>query len=135
MKGKKVLIIDDDMSMIKVMEKVLKNDGYQVQWANDAISGLQIIYEDAPDCILLDVLMPGMDGQELARKIAADPKINNIPVIFTTVTVPLEMDKGNEMITVDGKAYRAFAKPLHTRKVLSVIRKEINIREHGNWSS
>ena len=57
---------------------------------------------------------------------------DDIPIIFMTVTIELDKDKGKESIEIYGRQYRAFAKPLHNRKLLSVIRKEINKRIHGN---
>ena len=57
-----------------------------------------------------------------------------IPVIFITVTLGVEVDKGDETVDIDGCLYRIFAKPLHSRKILSEIRKSINRRIHDNPS-
>ena len=60
-----------------------------------------------------------------------NPDTANIPIIFTTNTLSLEADDGSQVFEVDGEKYRAFAKPLHYRKLLSTIRKEINRKIHG----
>lgn len=85
-----------------------------------------------PDCVLLDVLMPDMDGKELDRLLRQDTLTSGISIVFMTVTIDLKVDKGNETVGVDQFEFRGFAKPLHNRKILSVIRKEINKKVHNN---
>ena len=58
-------------------------------------------------------------------------EIKNIPIISTTNTVSLNDDKGYESFEINGELYRAFAKPLHNHKILSVIKKEINHKKYG----
>ena len=132
MKGCKILVIDDDPVMVRLIERILRNDGYEVFGALRGKSGLERVQKEIPDLILLDVLMPDIDGKDVARQLQKDPKTKDIPIVFMTVTIKLEDDKGDERIVVDGHNYRAFAKPVHNRKLLSVIRKEINRRVHKN---
>jgi len=81
-----------------------------------------------PDLILLDILMPGMDGKEFVRQLQKDAKIKDIPIIFITVCIDVEKDKGHEEIEVNGIHYPGFAKPLHNARLLSLIRKTLNRR-------
>lgn len=129
---KKVLIIDDDPIMIRLATRMLENDGYQVFAAYGGNEGIQKATEEKPDLILLDVLMPDLDGKQVARRLSKHKDTKDIPIVFMTVTIKLEEDKGSENIAIDEIEYRGFAKPLHQRKILSVIRKSINRRLHGN---
>jgi len=129
---KKILVVDDDPVMLRITEKMLQVDGKEVLRAVDGVTGIELAKTDQPDLILLDVLMPGIDGVEVARRLRAMEDTKDIPIIFMTVTIDLEDDKGGEEINVDGEMFRAFAKPLHQRKTLSVIRKLINKRENDN---
>ena len=79
-----VLIIDDSPAMLALLEGLLKFD-YQIMAAHDGESGLQLAAALAqPDLILLDVVMPGLDGHEVCRRLKADPATRDIPVIFLT---------------------------------------------------
>lgn len=121
-----VLVIDDDPVMLHMTEKMLRNDGKEVITAFDGITGIDLAKKRLPDLILLDVLMPGIGGIEVARRLQLLEETKRIPIIFMTVTINLADDKGDEEINVDGVMFRAFAKPLHQPKTLSVIRKLIN---------
>ncbi len=133
---KKILVVDDSPIAQEIAAKWLKQAEYIVIQAWDNKDCLQKIKEENPDVILMDVIMPDGDGKELVQRIQADPKNANIPIIFTTNTLNLETDKGYEVFELDGKIYRAFAKPLHFPKLLSVIRKEMNrIRVGGKFPS
>jgi len=100
--------------------------------ASNGKEGLEKVRKELPDLVLLDVLMPDVLGVEMALRMQDEEDTQDIPVVFMTVTIDIEKDKGNETINVFGRSYRAFAKPLHNRKLQSVIRKEINKRIHGN---
>ena len=128
MKGKKILVIDDDPVMVRLIERILRNDGYEVVGALKGRSGIERAQKENPDLILLDVLLPDINGKEVAHQLHHNPVTRNIPIVFMTVTIKLEDDKGNQEIIIDGQRYRAFAKPVHNRRLLSVIRKTINQR-------
>ena len=128
----KVLVIDDDPVMVRLASNLLKNDGYEVIQAYNGKEGLRKAQEEKPHLVLLDVLMPGIDGKEVARRLRADPLTADIPIVFMTVTIDLKTDKGSKTIDIEGSSFRGFAKPIHNRKILSVIRKEINKSVHGN---
>lgn len=126
--SKRILVIDDNPGMLKVLDKWLRVAGYDVLEAWDGKMGLQIAKRDKPDLVLLDILMPMMDGKEFVRSLQKDPEISDIPVVFITVCIDLEKDKGHETIEVDGVHYPGFAKPLHNARLLSLIRKTLNRR-------
>lgn len=78
-----ILIVDDEISNIEIMNAVLEDD-YEVCFATSGQQALDAARTAQPDLILLDVLMPGIDGFEVCRRIKADPLMVDIPVIFTT---------------------------------------------------
>lgn len=128
----KILVIDDDPVIVRMLEKILKMDGYEVLTALSGTAGLQKAKKERPFIILLDVLIPDIDGKEVARELYADAVTRDTPVIFLTITIDVKKDKGEEAIDIDGRSYRAMAKPMHTRKLLSMIRKAVNRRIHSN---
>ncbi|WP_161598703.1 MULTISPECIES: SpoIIE family protein phosphatase [Desulfonatronospira] len=80
----KILVVDDSPLNIRILSSILKDD-YRVQTALHGDKALQIIFgDDPPDLILLDIMMPGIDGYEVCRRIKADPGTAGIPVIFVT---------------------------------------------------
>lgn len=129
---RKVLIVDDDVGMVRLLQKWLKVAGYETLEAFDGYSAIDRIKETHPDLILLDVLLPDLNGTDVVRQLKEDNAVKDIPIVFMTVCIEPEKDKGEEKIGVDGHQYPAFAKPLHNPKLLSVIRKEINKKIHGN---
>lgn len=83
--GANILVIDDDASIRKVTALRLEREGYRVLTAPEGEEGLRIAKAERPDVILLDILMPRMDGREVLRRLKADPETQTIPVILLTV--------------------------------------------------
>lgn len=128
---RKILIIDDDPGMVKLAEKWFRVDGYEVLGALSGQSGVERAKAECPDLILLDFMIPDLSGIEVAKALYADERTRAIPIIFMTVCIGVENDKGDETVDVDGRLYRAFAKPLHVKKLLSTARKLINVARNG----
>ncbi|HUD95166.1 diguanylate cyclase [Sphingobium sp.] len=78
-----ILIVDDEISNIEIMNAVLEDD-YDVCFATSGQQALDVARAAQPDLVLLDVLMPGIDGFEVCRRLKSDPLLADIPVIFTT---------------------------------------------------
>jgi two-component system, cell cycle response regulator DivK len=85
--SKVILLIDDQADEREIQRALLTHRGYSVLDASDGARGLEIALEEHPDLILLDVAMPRMDGFEVCRAIRADPRTENIPVLFYTASV------------------------------------------------
>lgn len=79
-----VLCIEDEPEMIELMRLILKRKGFQVTGAVGGKEGLDILKTKKPDLILLDLMMPDIDGWEVYRRMKADPTLTNIPVIVVT---------------------------------------------------
>jgi two-component system response regulator VicR len=82
--GKRVIYIEDDPEMIDLVMMILNRRGYQVQGAHGGRVGLDMIFNDPPDLVLLDLMMPGMDGWEVYQQLKGNERTKNIPVIIVT---------------------------------------------------
>jgi len=129
---RKILVIDDDLTMVKVLEKRLKVDGYDVINSQRGIEGVNMAKTEDPTLIVLDLMIPDISGVEVARRLKSDARLKDIPIVFISVTLGVENDRGDEEIDIDGSMHRIFAKPIHNRKFLSTIRKTINVYENSN---
>ncbi len=79
-----ILVIDDSPTEAKTVTKILEKSGFSVKWADNATKGIEIARKTLPALILMDVVMPGMNGFQATRKIARDLKTKDIPVIMLT---------------------------------------------------
>ena len=81
---RKILLIDDHDSVLKLLEAVLKVRNYEVCYASNGAEGLEKAQKEMPDLILLDVMMPGMDGFKVCQALKQADSTRNIPVVFLT---------------------------------------------------
>jgi len=79
--GKKVLVVDDDAKTVELVKLYLKRDGYKVLTASDGIEALQLARESHPDLIVLDLMLPGLDGLEVCRTLREE---SDVPIIMLT---------------------------------------------------
>lgn len=82
--GRRVVYIEDDQEMIDLVVLILTRRGFQVTGAHGGRNGLDVIFQDPPDLVLLDLMMPGMDGWEVYQQLKANEKTCHIPVIIVT---------------------------------------------------
>ncbi|MDD5590185.1 MAG: response regulator [Candidatus Portnoybacteria bacterium] len=82
--SKVILFVEDEPTLQKTLGRVLEKEGYEVQSALDGQSGLALVKRIKPSLVLLDLILPKMDGFEVLQKIKADPEIKSIPVIVLT---------------------------------------------------
>jgi two-component system response regulator VicR len=83
-KQRKVVCIEDDAAMIDLVKLILKNRGFDVVGATRGPEGLELIAGEKPDLVLLDLMMPDMDGWDVYQRMKADDYMKNIPVIVVT---------------------------------------------------
>ena len=79
-----ILQIEDDAFLAQIYSKKLESLGFEVLVAGSGEDGLRIVSKETPACILLDILLPGMDGYEVLEKLKSDPLTSNIPVIVVS---------------------------------------------------
>ncbi|WP_196138757.1 twitching motility response regulator PilH [Aliikangiella sp. G2MR2-5] len=88
----KILIVDDSPTEIHVLSTILESNGYQVVTAESGESGVAVAKEELPDLVLMDVVMPGLNGFQATRQLKKDPATAHIPVVIVT-TKDQETDK------------------------------------------
>lgn len=79
---KKILLIEDDPLMLRMYKRTFEVEGYKILLAESGEKGIEFTKKEKPDVILLDILMPGINGFEVLRRIQKDSQISNIPVII-----------------------------------------------------
>jgi len=98
----KILIVDDDTFLSGIYATKLDLEGFQVATAHDGEEGVKAAQKDKPDLILLDVLMPKLDGFEALKRLKADPNLKDVPVIMlTNLGQKEDIEKGLEDGAVD----------------------------------
>jgi len=119
MPKKKILAVEDEKEMLALLEKRLLACGYEVFTASNGKDALGIAKLDHPDLIILDILMPEMDGSETAARLHEDPKTKDIPILFLTClfTKREEHLEGHE----SGRNYFV-AKPYEVEDLLGEIK-------------
>jgi adenylate cyclase len=119
----RLLIIEDEPANIRMLSEVLKEAGYQISVATSGEKGLELLERSRPDLILLDIMMPGIDGYETCRRIKSSPQWRDIPVIFLTArTQTSDIVQGFEEGAVD-----YVAKPFHPRELLARVHTHLSL--------
>lgn len=122
MDKKKILIVDDEADVLKVLDKRLTSAGYEVIQASNGREAIISAKKERPQLIILDILMPEMDGGDVANRLKNDPATKDIPVIFLTCLVRKEEEKNVE----DVGAGRYFvAKPFNADELLAEIKEHL----------
>jgi diguanylate cyclase (GGDEF)-like protein len=123
----KLLLVDDVRANLLLLAKVLGRD-YECLLATDGPSALEQAVNHAPDLILLDVLMPGIDGYEVCRRLKEDPRTMNIPVIFLTTLTEEEDEKAG----LEAGAIDYIAKPFRLPIVKARVRNHLELKRRGD---
>lgn len=89
---KTVYIVDDDPDIVLIYKKFLEKNGYNVKYDYSGIEFLKNVEKEKPDIILLDIMMPEMDGYEVCERLKSNPKTRKIPVISVSVRNSIAMD-------------------------------------------
>ena len=115
MSDKLILVIDDDRSIVELVKLYLSNEGYTVEVAHTGREGLRLFNQHNPALVLLDLMLPELDGYEVCRQIRRD---SNVPIIMMTA-------KGDDIDTIVGLELGAddyVAKPFNTRELVARIK-------------
>lgn len=113
-----IVAIEDEPDLLEVLNYNLSREGYRVQTALDGEQGMKLISRHRPDLVLLDLMLPGMDGLEICRRVKFDPDTSNIPIIIVSA-------KGEEQDVILGLEMGAddyVSKPFSPRELLARVR-------------
>ncbi len=119
----RILVVDDVLKNIQVIGTMLREQGYMVSIAQNGEEALRLCEKDSPDLILLDIMMPGMDGFEVCRKLKADKATKNIPVIFLTGLTGME----NKIHGFNIGVVDYVTKPVESKELLARIKTHLTI--------
>ncbi len=122
---KRILCIEDEPEMIDLIRLILGRRGFEVTGANGGMAGLQAVRTELPDLVLLDLMMPDMDGWEVYQQMKADEATRNIPVIVVTAKAQ-SIDKvlGLHIAKVDDY----IAKPFSPQELLASVEKTLGAK-------
>jgi DNA-binding response OmpR family regulator len=122
MDDKKILIVDDENDVRFLLKKGLASKGYNILSASNGEDALVLAKSKQPDLIILDVLMPGMDGPEVDVKLKEDPKTKDIPVMFLTSLYTKKEESVHKYTAGDSVM---FAKPYDMDELVAGVEKMI----------
>jgi len=95
---KKILLIEDDEILLDILQRKLKQEGYDISLARDGEDGLSKMKEDKPDLVLLDIIMPKKNGFEVLYEMQNDSTLSGVPVIIISNSgQPVEIDRAKQM--------------------------------------
>ena len=120
--GRRVLVVDDDPRLLHIVAMYLGIEGYDVVVAADGAAGLEEVAKQRPDLIILDIMMPGLDGIETCRRLRADPLTATLPVLMFSA---LSGDEDVERARLAG-ANHLITKPFNLVGLGSVVRSFLN---------
>ncbi len=119
---KEILIVDDDPLVIRLLQTPLQKAGYRIKVADHGLKALDMVKKYPPDLILLDILMPMLDGFKVARLLKFDKRFKDIPIIVLTSRATEDERKKGEQVGADEFLY----KPLRLQQVLRVVKKYLD---------
>lgn len=128
---KKILIIDDSELMVKLITEILQSRDYRVVSASDGSQGLRKVTEEKPDLVLLDIVMPGMDGFEVCKILRENPANNLMPIIMLTA----QENEDNKLTGLELGADDYITKPFNPRELLSRICNTLIRIDRNRWAN
>ncbi|MDZ7949505.1 hybrid sensor histidine kinase/response regulator [Nostoc sp. DedQUE09] len=119
----RILAVDDTQDNLILVQAILESEGYKIDLASDGIKALRQIEQSPPDLILLDVMMPGIDGYEVTRRIRNNPAISYIPILLITAFHQSSVVEG-----LDAGADDFIRKPFDTDELLARVRSLLRLK-------
>ncbi|MDZ4715943.1 MAG: response regulator transcription factor [Cytophagales bacterium] len=127
----KILVVDDEESILELLKYNLEKEGYQVKVAGNGLAGVEIARKFKPDVVLLDVMMPHMDGVEACRKLRANADLANTYIVFLTA----RSEEYTEVKAFDVGADDYITKPIKPRALMSRIQALLRRDTKGKFSN
>ncbi len=118
MKREKILVIEDEADILEVVQYNLAREGYKVVCVRDGATGLSRVKQDAPDLVILDLMLPGMDGLEVCRRIRQDPISAGTPVVMLTA----KAEESDVILGLGLGADDYVTKPFSPRELVARVR-------------
>ena len=123
MANQKILVIDDEQELLSLLKLRLEKAGYTVCLANNGREGIQQAKEEFPNAILLDLMMPGMDGFQVCKKLKSDGETSSIPIVALTALG--EEESAKKALKLGVKTY--IVKPFDSEMLLSALQEVLKV--------
>jgi len=127
MSRKRILIVDDELDFVKMLQARLRIEGYEVLVAEDGIKGVQIARREKPDLIILDIMMPGLDGHTVCDTLKKSTLTWSIPVIYLTA----KTGQADELLAMEKGARYYITKPYNPAMLLEMVKSAITAGEEA----
>ena len=124
----KVLLVDDEPDLLELLSYSLERENVEVLVARDGVEGLQIARKERPDVIVLDIMMPNMDGIELCERLREDPKLRLTPILMLTARI----GERDEIVGLDAGADDYLPKPISPKLFLSRVKAVLRRNERAD---
>ena len=126
MESKKILVVDDEEELLDLIAKSLSNEGYEVTTVTTAEDAMDKAKTLLPDLILIDIILPDMEGPEAVRALGEDSLTGNIPVIFLSGIITRgQGGEASSEVRVGERRYKALSKPFSSRELITEVQKTI----------
>jgi len=135
MKGRrampKILIVDDESDFNQLVQTRLTANGYKVITAEDGEEGLEKVKSENPDLIVLDVMMPGVDGLEVCRTLKNNAQYSKIPIIFLSAKAQADDFKAGKEVMADAYIVKPFEPTILLAKIEALLEKSSSVSEQN----
>lgn len=122
MEQSKILVVDDSPTIVEVIKTMLEGAGYEIITAADGLEALNIARKEKPDLIVLDIMLPKMQGYQVCRLLKFDENYQNIPILMLTA----KTEESAKMTGLKTGADEYLTKPVKSDELLNVIRELLN---------
>ena len=122
--GKTILVVDDEEEILHLCERKLTDAGYRAITAENGMEALNKAKSDLPDMILMDIMLPDIDGSEVVLRLKGEPRTEKIPVIFLSGIIA-RSEGPKDGINVGGEYYDVIAKPIQFNELLAYIKQKL----------
>ena len=121
-----VLLVDDNLDLLDLLTRSLQHlGGFNILRAQDGIAGLEQAMTGRPDCVIVDIMMPGLDGYQLVRALRGDPASSNIPIVILTALA----EDANRLAGLLTGADQYLVKPVRPQDLIAAIQQAVALSQ------
>lgn len=125
---KRILVVDDEPDFASIVQGNLEKEGFEVEIAYDGVEGLEKVKSNAPDAIILDVMMPEKDGYKMCKELKRDPQYQHIPVILlTAVASHISTTRYSHADGMSTEADDFIEKPASSERILKSLKRVLGL--------
>lgn len=122
MNSEKILVVDDEEMILRLLRIDLESEGYKVFTAKTGQEAIQKACDASPDLILMDIMLPDMNGGEVVKALKANSSTSQTPILFLTALCTKEEERGQVELNAGNQRYSTLAKPFSSKELLTRIK-------------